>query len=189
MHGDDSTWIQTASGRAFYPLDPRPKDVCIEDIAHALSMSCRFNGHTRELYSVAQHCVLGALWMEGSREERLAFLLHDATEAYLPEVTRPVKSQLYVAYGGSFRDAEARLMDAILDGLGVSGYPACSTCEAKTHATDLRMLATERLQLMSAPPRPWKFTEGVEPFDRLIHPWQPWIAKQEYLRAYKELHV
>lgn len=54
-HGDDSTWIQTFTGRQFWPLDPRAEDVDIRDIAHALSMKCRYNGHCREFYSIADH--------------------------------------------------------------------------------------------------------------------------------------
>jgi hypothetical protein len=53
-------WIQTFSGRRFYPADPRPDDMDIGDVAHALSMVCRFNGHVRFHYSVAQHAVLSA---------------------------------------------------------------------------------------------------------------------------------
>lgn len=51
-------FICTYTGRKFYPLDPRPEDVCIEDIAHALALVNRFGGHTRVPYSVAQHSVL-----------------------------------------------------------------------------------------------------------------------------------
>jgi hypothetical protein len=56
---NETNWIQTASGIKFYPLAPHPEDVTIEDIAHALSKMCRFNGHnghTSAFYSVAQHC-------------------------------------------------------------------------------------------------------------------------------------
>lgn len=49
----DGDWIQTYTNKQFWPLDPRPEDVCIEDIAHALSLQCRFTGHVREFYSTA----------------------------------------------------------------------------------------------------------------------------------------
>ena len=58
---DSSAWIETYSGKRFYILDPRPQDVDIVDIAHALSLLTRFTGHTREFYSVAQHSVLVSL--------------------------------------------------------------------------------------------------------------------------------
>ena len=82
-------WIQTFTGRAFYVLDPRPEDVDIEDIAHALSMQCRFAGHCREFYSVAQHSVT-ASWLVPP-EDALWGLLHDAAEAYVVDLPRPIK--------------------------------------------------------------------------------------------------
>ena len=58
MNTRDDAWILTFTGRRVWPLDPRPEDICIEDIAHALALTCRFTGHCREFYSVAQHSVL-----------------------------------------------------------------------------------------------------------------------------------
>lgn len=88
-------WIQTVTGGAFSLLDPRPEDVDIEDIAHALSNLCRFGGHTREFYSVAQHSVLVSIALERfqpeNRELQLLGLLHDASEAYLIDLPRPIK--------------------------------------------------------------------------------------------------
>lgn len=69
----------TYTGRTFYPFDPRPEDICIEDIAHSLSNMCRFCGHVREFYSVAEHSVRGASHLYGLNA--LQFLLHDAAEA------------------------------------------------------------------------------------------------------------
>src|SRR5579885_2784587 len=86
-HGD---WIQTYCGVAFYPLDPRPEEILIEDIAHALSMLCRFTGHVKRFYSVAQHCVYVSHRCDP--KDALWGLLHDAAEAYLNDISRPVKS-------------------------------------------------------------------------------------------------
>jgi hypothetical protein len=87
-------WILTYTGKKFYPLDPRPEDISIIDVAHSLSMKCRWNGHTYKFYSVAEHswyvslecyyrtsCVDTAMWG----------LLHDAGEAYGPDIPRPIK--------------------------------------------------------------------------------------------------
>ena len=89
-----SNFIRTFTGRHITPTAPRSEDICIEDIAHALSQLCRANGHFKAFFSVAQHsvnCCLEAEARDYSQEVRLACLLHDAGEAYLSDVTRPVK--------------------------------------------------------------------------------------------------
>lgn len=85
-----SAWIQTQSGQQFFPFDPFRNEYRIEDIAHALGNICRFAGHTKEFYSVAQHCVLVSenVLPEFSRWG----LLHDAAEAYFGDLPSPIKS-------------------------------------------------------------------------------------------------
>lgn len=110
-------WIETYTGKKFYPLDPRPEDVCIEDIAHSLAMQCRFNGHTRVFYSVAEHSVLMAQELKAfgySKETQLYGLLHDVAEAYLCDLPRPIKHQLSI-----YRYAERILQKMILSALGL----------------------------------------------------------------------
>jgi len=82
-------WIQTFTGRQFWPLDPRPEEIVIEDIAHALSMQCRFTGHCRDFYSVGEH----SYWVSKlcKPENALWGLLHDASEAYLQDMAKPIK--------------------------------------------------------------------------------------------------
>jgi len=90
-------WIATYTGGRFYPLDPRPEDVCIADIAHSLSQICRFNGQTLQFYSVAQHSVLvSKLLGQGGPSPIHEFmgLKHDAAEAYLCDLVRPIKREL-----------------------------------------------------------------------------------------------
>ena len=106
-------WIQTHSGKAFYPFAPRPDDIDIEDIAHALAHQCRFGGHVSKFYSVAQHCVLIARVLHAQGFDKrtiLAGLLHDATEAYLVDLPSPVKNML-----PGYRDAENRLAAVIAE--------------------------------------------------------------------------
>jgi uncharacterized protein len=79
----------TATGRTFWPCDPRPDEVAIEDIAHSLSLQCRWNGHTKTFYSVAQHCLLVSFVCDAA--DALWGLLHDAAEAYISDLPRPVK--------------------------------------------------------------------------------------------------
>ena len=114
-------WMQTATGRKFWPLDPRPEDVHLEDIAHALSMICRFGGHCRTFYSVAEHSVRVSLVAEASaravpfcandiRLIALTGLLHDAAEAYIGDMIRPLKSQPELI---GFKVAEVAIEQAI----------------------------------------------------------------------------
>lgn len=89
--------IMTNSHIMIDPLDPKPELIRIEDIAHALSMLCRANGHFQEFHSVGQHsinCAREAMARGYSRKVVLACLLHDASEAYLSDVTRPVKQEI-----------------------------------------------------------------------------------------------
>lgn len=92
-----SDYIRTNSGVRFYPLNPDPQGILIEDIAHALSLLCRGNGHVKVFFSVGQHCIHCAKEAEQrgySTRLILACLLHDASEAYLSDITRPVKQHL-----------------------------------------------------------------------------------------------
>src|SRR3954471_2936273 len=103
--------ILTNSGKLAWPMDPRPEDIDILDIAQGLSNQCRFNGQIKTFYSVAQHSVLVTRMV--SSENQLAALLHDASEAYLPDLTSPVKRQI-----PEFVEAENRLMEVIADVFG-----------------------------------------------------------------------
>jgi hypothetical protein len=89
-------FIQTYTGITYYPADPRPLDVCIEDIAHALSMLCRYTGHCKFFYSVAEHSmrVADLVSLHGPEVEIQA-LLHDAAEAYCNDISRPLKRSLH----------------------------------------------------------------------------------------------
>ena len=89
--------IKTYTGIMIDPLHPDADQIVITDIAHALSMLCRANGHFKSFYSVGQHsinCIQEAKARGYSRKVQLACLLHDASEAYLSDVTRPVKAEL-----------------------------------------------------------------------------------------------
>lgn len=91
-------YILTYKKHEFYPLDPKTEDIDIEDIAHALSLLCRANGHFRHFYSVGIHsvnCAKEALARGYSERVALGCLLHDGSEAYLADITRPVKRHLH----------------------------------------------------------------------------------------------
>lgn len=111
--------IMTFTGKIFYPLDPRPEEIEIVDIAHALAMQCRYAGHCKFHYSVAQHSYLlsGALSMT-HEDLGLWGLLHDASEAYLGDFIRPLKE--LPEFGKLYRDAERKLLITIAEKYGLS---------------------------------------------------------------------
>lgn len=174
MHGDTTTWIQTYSGQMFWPLDPRPEDITIGDIAHALSLKCRFSGHCVEYYSVAQHSVLGSYHVH--KDNALWFLLHDAAEAYLFDAARPIK-----ASRPWIREDEARLMNCVCLRFGL---PLVMPAEVKL--VDTRMLLTEARDLMTNPPRPWD-NLGTEAYPDKVITWSWQKAKTRFLSRFNEL--
>jgi len=166
-------WIQTAAGRKFYPLDPRAEDIDIEDIAHALSLNCRFNGHCRTFYSVAEHSVRVSRLLTG--DEALWGLLHDASEAYLTDLPRPVKAQM-----PAFRDWEDKLEKIIIEHFGLN-WPMP---EAVKTADD-RLLSTEARDLMAEPPEVWSW--GAAVLEERIEPWTWEDAKRAFLARFEQL--
>ncbi len=110
-------FISTFSGGRWYPLDPRVEEVHIEDIAHSLSMLCRYNGHCKYFYSVAEHCWL--LSYAVPEQFRLEALIHDASEAYTSDIPRPFK---YSDSMSAFRDVEDLNAGVIYKFMGLD-YP------------------------------------------------------------------
>lgn len=157
-------WVLTASGREFWPLDPHPAEIIIEDIAHALSNICRFGGHCRAFYSIAQHSVLVSRIV--SPEYALWGLLHDATEAYLLNLPAPVKR-----FVPDYAPAEARVMHAICQRFGLA---YCMPMPVKV--ADQMLLADEVEVLM-----PRSFPLPYPPSGIEIDPLPPKEAKELFL--------
>jgi hypothetical protein len=168
------SWMQTYTGRQFFPLDPRPEDIDPLDIAHALSLICRYGGHTKRFYSVAEHCVLMADAVEP--EFALWALLHDATEAYVGDMVRPLKHHM-----PEYRAVEDRLMAVIAERFGLSG-----TMPAAVKEADNRILLDERAVLLSEPPEVWQ-QDGLEPLGVRVRAFSPEIAEKEYLLSLRIL--
>lgn len=129
-------WMQTYTARQFWPLDPRADEVFIEDIAHSLAMQCRYAGHSLKFYSVAEHSVLLCQWVldnGGSQDEALWGLLHDASEAYLVDVPRPLKRHLR-----DYKAAEDRVMASVVERFGLS-----AKMPDIVHEADSRIIADE----------------------------------------------
>lgn len=160
-------WMQTYTGRTFYPLDPRPEDIDARDIGHALSMIIRFGGHCRRFYSVAEHSLIIADHVPES--DALWALLHDASEAYVNDLVRPLKYAL-----PAYRRIESKVMIAIRKHFRLPAKPD------SIKQVENRLLLTERQQLMAPPPKPW-FVDDLEPLPVNIQCLDPATAKQAYL--------
>ena len=158
-------WIVTRSGIHFDLLEPTPDMVCIEDIAWALANIIRFTGHTNWPYSVAQHSVLGAKQTEG--RTRLEFLLHDAHEAYVGDLSGPMKPLC-----PSYRNIESRINRVVRIRFGL---PFLLSPQVKE--IDLRMLATEKRDLMPQAEGDWPCLQGHLPYRERIIP-----CATEYVR-------
>lgn len=179
--GRTGDWIATISGTRWFITDPHPDDVKIEDIGHGLSHICRFGGQCREFYSVAQHSVLIAQELarrEAPPEMVLWGLLHDAAEAYLGDMVRPLKQSM-----PNYMRLEAQTESCILTGLGL---------EAPTHGTrhivkelDDVLLMTERRDLMNHCGHEW--TPRARPLVDPIRPWSPELAKRHFLESYHNI--
>lgn len=180
-------WIEMMSGQPFYPLEPRPDDIHIADIAFALSNLCRFNGHC-PFYSVAQHSVHVAEFVEKQFQKShvyhptpkrimLAALLHDASEAYLVDVPRPVKRQMldYIA-------AEKYLEAVIRD-----RFELTEDLSDLIKLGDDVMLATEKRDLKPNGKRDWRLKhEPLAPPYRIVS-WTPDQARRRFLWKFAQL--
>lgn len=177
----DREWIQTHTGRQFFPLNPRIEDIDVEDIAHALSHLCRFAGHTRVFYSVAEHAVRVSLLCQqlsarGGLYEAAWGLHHDDSEAYMIDLPRPLKRSTEI--GPGYRQAEQRLMEVICRRFNLHPQEPPVVKEA-----DTILLITERRDLLSQPPELWQEDFGalIQPLPDIIEPWSSERAKEEYL--------
>ena len=175
------TWMQTFSGVSFYPLDPRAEEVRVVDVAHGLSMACRYAGQTRWFYPVAVHCVLVSLHVapEFAREA----LFHDGSEAYIGDMIRPLK---HTAEMYEFRKAEDLIQRAIFDAVGVVSTP---NSHRAVKEIDDRILVDEIDQLMHTPRAYRERMADLEPLGITIPQMTPRQAEELFLARYHELFV
>ena len=133
MNEYEGAWITTFSGKRFHFLEPTPDEVDIRDIAHHLSLLCRFTGACKLFYSVAEHSILVAELVP--QELKLSALLHDAAEAYINDISRPVK------YSHKLDDTEAVIMSVIVDKFGINPTaPEIKEADNVVMATEARDL-------------------------------------------------
>ena len=173
-----SNWIITNSGRRFDLVSFDEDQIQVEDIASALSKLCRFGGHTRKFYSVAQHSCLVYDNLSGKPiEVRKQGLLHDSPEAYLGDVVSPLKSLL-----PEYTAIEKRLEKAIFSKFGLP-------CELHpdVKAADLTALSTEARDLIPNLDL-WDNVLAIPPWPDKIVPWSPETAEQQFLRRFASLN-
>ncbi len=156
--------IRTFSGLYMNVFEPTPEMINIEDIAHALSHQCRFGGHLPEFYSVAQHSVLCSQLV--TKEHRMAALLHDASEAYLLDIPRPIKNRL-----DNYKKIEDNLMLIISKLVGFQ-YPLTE----QVKIVDEQMLQLEWEQLMLK-----------KPMVKHFRCWSAGYSKFRFLEVYGEI--
>ncbi|KGN68446.1 phosphohydrolase [Porphyromonas sp. COT-239 OH1446] len=175
-------YITTYTGRRIAPLDPKREDICLDDIAHALSLMTRANGHMPEFYSVGQHCIAcarEAIARGHSPRVALAALVHDSSEAYISDITRPVKRQL-----DFYLEVEDRLQRMIYEFF--LGSELSEAEFAQVDAIDNAMLYHEFLHYMKQELTPYKAEILTQPrFE--VRPFAE--VEQEFKELYTELHA
>jgi hypothetical protein len=176
-------YLQTVSGRWVNPFEPDPEQLDPHDIARALANQCRFGGHCRVFYSIAQHSVIVSELVEqrgGDVEDVFAALMHDASEAYLGDMPHPLKHRS--ALGAEFKAAEDHLEQVLLDRFSIKA----DVPEIKR--ADRALLATER-RAFSEETWHWPELEGVEPLDLELTAWPPDEAARAFAERYAELQA
>lgn len=177
---NSNAWIQTFTGRKFFPLDPDPEMICIEDIAHSLSLQCRFSGHSRRMYSVAEHSI--ALSRElVDRNLALEALLHDASEAYLSDIPSPLKRLPEFAF---YRNAEDTLQALIYTKFGLPATPSRTV-----KLMDKMILRNEALSpaIMNPTHPDWQLPSVGLREDLMIGGMKPEVAEATFLSRFREL--
>ena len=181
--------ITTYTGAHLCPTSPDPQSLHIEDIAHALSLLCRGNGHVKTFFSVGQHCLFcakEALARGYGRQVALACLLHDASEAYLSDVPRPFKNSL-----PQYRQWESQMLCVIYTKF--LGRPLTQKEEAQVKEIDDDFLYYDLLHLLNEPssrPAPQIFIDfsyDVLPFDEVEEAYLSLffqLQKEECIHAY-----
>lgn len=167
--------MQTFVGEMFDVFNPDPGKIQVKDIAHSLSMICRYGGHTREFYSVAEHSVLMSRYFgeRGEYDLARAALLHDATEAYMGDLIRPMKVRM-----PEYRTTEDILQQVIFLRFGL---PPEIPLEVKQ--ADLNIVVDEKAALLYDVP--WgTVTDHMPPLGVDIRCWFPNRAEQEWFNTY-----
>jgi hypothetical protein len=169
-------WFRTYTGVKFYPFNPRAADINIEDIAHSLSLQCRFAGHIRGFYSVAEHCVRVSYKCKSS--DALWGLLHDAAESYMIDLPRPHKRA--GLFGWLYRRTERRIEREVAAAFALP-FPISPAVKF----IDNRMLMTEARDLCLYSVSDWSCK--AVPFPEQITPLSAELAEVAFLQRFNAL--
>jgi len=177
--------IEIVSGKLAFPLAPRVADINIKDIAHALGNKCRYTGHCREFYSIAQHSVIVSELVD--RRLALAGLLHDSSEYLLPDVSTPVKPRLK-----GFKEIEEGVLDAVFKKFGLMAIRCNQEDMAEIKKADWYSMALEVRDLMHADNEYWAQwpLPDIDPhfYDcDLTNPWGPKESREKFMDRYEYL--
>lgn len=167
-------WFQTYTGIKFYPFDPAVEDINIVDIAHHLSLICRFNGSCREFYGVGQHSVLVSKVVP--KEFAKWGLLHDAAEAYIGDMVRPLKLGMPL-----FQQVEIGIEMVMAE-----KFDLVFPIPPEIKNADNILLYTERRDLLNIQHK-WTLSDVITPLEERIVPMAPKEAERYFLERYEEL--
>ena len=171
------TTIQTYTGKHVDPFNLRPEQIDIQDIAHSLSLQCRFNGHCKEFYSVAEHSIRVSNILPA--EFKLWGLLHDATEAYLGDIITPIKKELCVF--GPLGDDSLKIIEEWAAKVIAQKFGLVWPMPEEVHHADRVLLATEFRDLMFSSADP--LCDLPEPLAERISP-NKWLPKGAFLSTF-----
>ncbi len=180
MAHQEDDWIETFTGKHFHFPVPADDDFCIEDIAHGLAFTCRYSGHCKRFYSVAEHSVLLSRYEDeriDAADIRRELLMHDAQEAYLTDVPRPLKQYL-----ADYKTIEARLEKSI-ERIFNLVMP-----QPLVKEFDSRILVTEAPQLGLHVSEWCDYYKQLKPLDIKLEMWPPDVAEEEFLTRFYELY-
>ena len=179
---DRGPWQQTASGNAFFLLQPDHHEVSINDLATSLSNQCRYNGHVLEFYSVAQHATLMSLWMEEDGyplETCFAALHHDSAEAYTGDIIAQVKWAI-----PEFKQLEDRVEGAVNQALGIKWT---DEVHKSVKEYDFIALATEVRDVLASNKTNYSWGDLPKPRLAKIHPIDPEGAREFFISRHRSL--
>jgi uncharacterized protein len=178
----NETFIETFTGKKFGFLDPQQDEVEVYDIANALSKSCRYVGHVSDFYSVAEHCChlydyFTSEVSDPTNKESRSVLMHDASEAYLADIARPVKNIL----------PDYQALEAKIEGMLAQKFDLIYPFPKWLKALDTRILLDERKMLQPFASYEWAVDKiGAKPLGVKLQCWSPAQAAREYLHRYNQ---